>query len=302
MNKTVFLSPAVGMRKVIAGVLLNAAVLGFAASASSAQTEGRPTIRVDSHEVVVPVFVVEKYLRRESIAGRVEPDYEYDTEVTDLTAKDFRVYEDGKEQHIQNVTLEPFGIWEVKDNVGYRIEHSCTPKGIWSTSDFAKTHLGSGKPFSIYLVSYVPPPSPEGSCHQIKVKVDRNPSTVYYREEYCTTKNALYDPLAGMKLGKRIEEFAASDKNGTLTASVQVGSLFGDSGANRIEVTVEFSADELRRIWKGIRLDSTVAILGMGYDKRGTLAARFSDMACSASEFGELYRGGLPPSAMFYRQ
>lgn len=302
MNGTRFSSPVVRMKKVIAGLLLNAAMWSIGASVTLAQTEGRPTIHVDSHEVVVPVFVVHKEIHREADPSGAGPSDEHDTEITDLSAKDFRVFEDGKEQQIQNVTLEPFGIWEVKDNVGYHIEHSCTPKGIWSTSDLAKAHLGSGKPFPIYLVSYVPPPSPEGSCHQIKVKVDRQPSTVYSRDEYCNTKNALYDPLGGTKLGKRIEDFAASDKNGTLTVSAQAGSLFGNSGANRVDVAVEFVASELKREWTGIRLDSTVAILGMVYDKSGTLAARFSDLACSASEFGEIYNGPIPPSRMFYRQ
>jgi len=185
----------------------------------------------------------------------------------------------------------------VHDNASQHLESSCTPKGIWAGPDLSpQLKLGSTLWLvHVYLVSYVPPPSsPEGSCHQIKVKVDRRHATVYARDEYCKTKNALYDPVYGTKLGKKMEEYAGSPKGGGFPVSAQASALFGSPEANRVDVAVEFPSHALKREWRDVKLDTTIAVLGLAYDKHKALAGSFSDIACHPSMLGDAYRGQIP--------
>jgi hypothetical protein len=295
------LSSIVGRTKASAFFALVAgALLGTGASVSLAQSEGPSAIRIESHEVVVPVFVVDKSDVRanETLGSLGGFSYqEWDKEITGLSAKDFHVFEDGVEQQIQNVAVELPRVWEVRDNVSHHLESSCTPRGIWANPDLSpQMHLGSTLWLvHVYLVSYVPPPSSlEGSCHRIKVRVDRRHATVYSRDEYCETKNELYDQVDGTKLGKQMEDEAESAKGGRFPVSVQVGSFFGNTDANRVDVAVEFPSNALGRVWNDVKLEATIAVLGLVYQKDKGLVARFSDIACHPSIFGDAYRGPIP--------
>jgi hypothetical protein len=293
-------SIAVETKSLAVLLLLGGTVLNTGASVSLAQSEGPSAIRVESREVVVPVFVVDK-----SNVQKVEMPWqfgsshyqEWDKEITGLSAKDFHVLEDGVEQQIQNVAVELPRVWEVRDNVSHHIESSCTPRGIWSSPDLSpQMHLGSTLWLvHVYLVSYAPPPSsPEGSCHRIKVKVDHRNATVYARDEYCKTKNELCDQVDGTKLGTRMENFANEGKDGRFPVSVQVSSFFGTSDANRVDVATKFPSNALNREWNDVKMAATIVVLGLVYDKKGALAARFSDIACHPSIFGDAYRGQIP--------
>jgi len=279
-------------------LLLGGTVLNIGAPVSLAQSEGPSAIRVETREVVVPVFVVDK-----SDIQMVEMPWQFgsshyqerDKEITGLSAKDFHVFEDGVEQQIQNVAVELPRVWVVNDNVSRHIDSSCTPRGIWASPDLAPPVGSTLWLVHEYLISYEPSASsPNGVCHRIKVTVDRRPATVYARDEYCRTENELYDEVDGTKLGKRMEEYADSARGGRIPVSVQVGALFGDADANRVDVAVEFPANVLERVWLDVKLEATIAVLGMVYDKNGGLAARFSDVACHPSIFGDVYRGQIP--------
>jgi hypothetical protein len=279
-------------------VLLGGTFLSIGATDSLAQSEGPSAIRVETREVVVPVFVVDKSdVHPVGEPWHIGTTYyrEWDKEITGLEAKDFHVFEDGVEQPIQNITVEMPRVWNVSDNVSRHIESSCTPKGVWISPDLSP-NLGSTLwLLHVYLVSYVPPPSsPEGSCHQIKMKVDHRNATVYARDEYCKTKNALYDQVEGTKLGEKMEGYVDSAKHSRFPVSVQVGSLFGDSDANRVYIAAEFPSNFLMRRWNDVKLEATVAVLGLVSDKQKTIAARFSDVACHPSILGDAYRGEVP--------
>jgi hypothetical protein len=250
---------------------------------------------VESQQVVVPVFVVDKSdVRIARERGYLE---ELDTEVTGLAAKDFHVFEDGIEQQIQSVAVDLPRVWDVRDNVSHHLESACTPRGIWASPDLPpQIYSGSGLwLMHVYLISYVPPPaSPVRPCHRIKVKVDRRRATVYAREEYCNTKNELYDAVDGTKLGKQMDDYADSARKGKFFVSVQASSFFGDSAANRVDVSAEFPSKALSREWNDNKLSATIAVLGIVYNSDKALAARFSDIACHPSILGDAYRGPLP--------
>ena len=89
-------------------------------------------IRVQTNQVLVPVIVVDKArLRRAwkdgSLFDAVLPG-EQDAIASglllhDLTASDFQIFDDNKEQPIHNVTEERSLYWDVRDNVGHHTEY-----------------------------------------------------------------------------------------------------------------------------------------------------------------------------------
>jgi hypothetical protein len=277
-------------------LVLSATILITGASICLAQIEGPSAIRVEAQQVVVPVFVVDKSdVRKDWRHTKYE---EWDKEVTGLAAKNFQVFEDGKEQEIRDVTIDLPRVWQVSDNISQHTESACTPRGIWAGPDFPKQRDSGGSALwllHVYLISYTPPPSPPGRpCHQIKVKVDRRGATVYARDAYCNTQNELYDAVDGTKLGRQMDSYADSTQEGKFPVSVQASSFFGDSSANRVNVAVEFPSNELWRKWNDVKLDATIAVLGMVYNSDHALAARFSDIACHPSILGDAYRGSFP--------
>ncbi len=281
-------------RLLLAGVIFSTS-FSVGASTSLAQTEGPSAIRIEAEQVVVPVFVVDKSDVRSD--WRHNKGEEWDKEITGLGAKDFHVFEDGKEQEIQNVAIDLPRVWQVRDNVSQHTESACTPRGIWASPDFS-TRTDSGASLwllHVYLISYTPPPSsPARPCHQIKVKVDRRNATVYARDAYCNTKNELYDAVDGTKLGKQMDGYADSAQEGRFPVSVQASSFFGDSTVSRVNVALEFPSKALWREWNDVKLDATIAVLGMVYDSDKALALRFSDIACHPSILGDAYRGTFP--------
>jgi hypothetical protein len=283
--------------------LLVTIVLGLTPSIAAAQFAFPNVIRVEAPEVVVPVVVLDRSHFRMAADHTFE---ELDEEITDLSVNDFHVFQDGVEQRIQSVSVEQPRVWDVQDNVSHHLEESFTPRGIWSSADLRpRATLGSFfSPRGMYLVSYAPPTSPEGICHQIKVKVKRRHATVYARQEYCSTKHPLSDPLNGTTLGRQMENFALSSATDSQTSafpvSVQAASLFGNSTANRVDVAAEFPASAIKREWHGVNLRASVAILGLVFDKQtGVVVARFSDTSSTAP--WNFYRGPLPPDRAFLK-
>src|SRR5262249_48755231 len=65
-----------------------------------------------------------------------------------------------------------------------------------------------------YVLSYTPPDSPEGSCHTLRVKVDRGGTIVRARSGYCNSRPV--DLLAGKPLEKELENRASGSQAGNL--------------------------------------------------------------------------------------
>jgi hypothetical protein len=284
-----------GTRKLALALLLGRLVIANDAPVAPAAVVDRSPIRVKALEVVVPVVVLDRShfrMDRDSL-------YQEDEVISGLSQDDFQVFEDGRPRPIQRVALDVPRIRDVHDNISHHLEYSTTPRGIWSSPDLRpQSGMGSGvSPFSVYLVSYIPALSPDGVCHQIKIKVKRHHATVYARESYCNTPHPLTDPLKGTALGGEMERVAGSAQNGTFPVSAQASALIGAGGANETEIAVEFPWSAVKRKWKGVNLYANVAVMGIIYDQDGAEVARFSDMASTA--LWNFYRGPLPPDRQF---
>jgi hypothetical protein len=102
-----------------------------------------PVIRTEAREVLVPTII----------------DAEYNHySVLRLSAADFRLFEDGREQKIRKVTLERAYFRVFQDNVGVQQDWAFTTTGKWTR--FTDGLSAAGSSLYYYIVTYEPPPSP----------------------------------------------------------------------------------------------------------------------------------------------
>ncbi|MGO9118854.1 MAG: hypothetical protein ACLQPD_14750, partial [Desulfomonilaceae bacterium] len=248
-----------------------------------------------SNLVLVPTFLFDKdgigrLTQRQSRCAQVDvatlnklpPTKPYfpqqcdEAEVRFLTADHFHVFEDGVEQKIQSVTAGRGTSVVARDNVGRHLEHSLTSEGKWSTADLAGTSLTVDASY-MYRIAYVSPKSDEGSCHHIKVNVDRRNSVVYARSEYCNSESAT-DPLNGSKFGKQMERDLASGKDGRIALRLQAGVFYANANEGRVDIALDCPWDSRDRQWDKAsqRLQATIGLLALIYKKDGPLAERLS--------------------------
>jgi len=126
-----------------------------------------------------------------------------------------------------------------------------------------------------YVLGYTPPESPEGSCHELKVKVDRNGTTVRSRTGYCNTKPQ--DLLKESPVEKTLEARLATAQAGTIGASMRLPYFYTSLNVARVNVAAEMKPDGLKFEKVKGKFHTQINILGIAYKTDGTVAARFSD-------------------------
>lgn len=126
-----------------------------------------------------------------------------------------------------------------------------------------------------YVLAYTPPESAEGSCHSLRVKVDRGGSTVRARTGYCNTKSR--DALAGSPVEKTLESRVTSNAPGNVTASMRAPFFYTSADTARVAVAMEIPLDKLKFEKVKGKQHAAVNLLGIAYRQDGTVAARFSD-------------------------
>jgi len=126
-----------------------------------------------------------------------------------------------------------------------------------------------------YVIGYSPTESAEGSCHIIKVKVDRGGSTIRSRSGYCNVKPKDY--LAGNQVEKELENRAAAAAPGNVPATMQLPFFYTSTNTARVAVAVEIPADSINFEKKKGKFHSSMNVLGIAYKPDGSVAARFSD-------------------------
>jgi hypothetical protein len=257
-----------------------------------AQTDSALTIRVESNQVLVPALVLDKQqldlpyttaglrcqedsakaLQAKGISVRQTPEKCSPGFVPELALKNFRLVEDGVDQTIQSVTRVQLHWWQLFDNYGEHFEYSGTPTVKWSTVDLTNDPGWYWSPPSVesYVLGCTPLPSPKGSCHQIKVIVDRRNVTVYSRTEYCNVEHSPSGALQGTPFGQQMESYLASAEKPKMSVMAVSGLFFGDSGVMRVHLVLEFPWDSLHREWRNGNLFATVGALGAAYREDGT--------------------------------
>jgi|GEM_PF-1097018 len=199
------------------------------------------------------------------------------TEVQDLGAKDFRLFQDGAPQHIVKINA---GAWWtlVRDNFGWHMQSSDTPRGIWSLSELSGVKRVPVINRDFHILAYVPPTS-SGGCHSIRVEVDRPKLLVFARNQYCAGATPS-DPLYGTTEGKKLERDLSSDKRGKIPLSLQAAALSTRGDNSLVDVSLDFPWNDLYRKWnpENWTLYARIAVMGVLRKPDGTVAARFSDL------------------------
>jgi VWFA-related protein len=129
-----------------------------------------------------------------------------------------------------------------------------------------------------YVLSYTPSESKAGSCHTLRVKVDRSGTTVRARADYCESKPQ--DLLAGTATGRDLERRAAGTQTGMIGASVQLAQFYLSPGVARVNLAMEIPPDALKFQNPKGKTRSSYAelnLLGIASAPDGVAGARFSD-------------------------
>jgi len=126
-----------------------------------------------------------------------------------------------------------------------------------------------------YILGYTPPDSAEGSCHVLRVKVERGGLTARSRTGYCNAKP--HDLLTGTATEKQLETRISGSQPGTIPASMQVPYFYTSDAVARVNVVLDIAAGDLNFEKMKGKFHGDVHILGVAYREDGGVGARFSD-------------------------
>lgn len=126
-----------------------------------------------------------------------------------------------------------------------------------------------------YLLGYKPPESTDGSCHTLKVKVDRGGTSVRSRSGYCKVRPL--DLLAGTATEKDLEARGAGEMPGNVTASMRAPYFYTAPGVARVHLVMDVPSTSLQFEKVKGKQHADMNVLGIAYKPDGSVAARFSD-------------------------
>ena len=126
-----------------------------------------------------------------------------------------------------------------------------------------------------YLLGYKPAVLPEGSCHTLKVKVERGGTEVRARSGYCNLKPM--DLLAGNPIEKDLEARVGGEMQGNVTALMQAPFFYTSPNTAQVHLAVEIPSTALKFEKVKGKQHAAINILGIAYKPDASIAARFSD-------------------------
>jgi VWFA-related protein len=126
-----------------------------------------------------------------------------------------------------------------------------------------------------YILGYVPADTPEGSCHTLKVKMNRGGMNVRSRSGYCNTRTV--NALEGKPLEKQLEAHAAGSVTGTIRGVLQAPYFYTAPNTARVNLAMELPPETIQFNKDKGKYHANLNVLGIAYRPDGTIAAKFSD-------------------------
>ncbi|HEY1221744.1 MAG: VWA domain-containing protein [Bryobacteraceae bacterium] len=126
-----------------------------------------------------------------------------------------------------------------------------------------------------YTLGYVPKESPEGSCHALKVTVDRSDVKVRGRNLYCNVPRTTLASASPIEI--ELANLGAAPHAGNTAASASVPFFYEAGGAARVDLALEIPTPVLDPTEENGKLHASMDVVGMAYNLGGEVAARFSD-------------------------
>ena len=126
-----------------------------------------------------------------------------------------------------------------------------------------------------YILGYTPANTPEGSCHTLRVKVNRGDTVVRSRSGYCNVKPV--DLLAGKPVEKDLENQANGPQPGTVSAPLAAPFFYTAANTARVNLAMDIPSNSIKFEKVKGKMHATVSVLGIASKPDGAVAARFSD-------------------------
>ena len=126
-----------------------------------------------------------------------------------------------------------------------------------------------------YILGYTPPASDEGTCHTLRVKVDRGDTIVRARSGYCNVRST--DLLAGKPVEKQLEGQVAGSQPGNVAASMQAPYFYTSADVARVNLAIDIPPNSIKFEKQKGKQHAEINVLAMAYKPDGSVAARSSD-------------------------
>ena len=126
-----------------------------------------------------------------------------------------------------------------------------------------------------YVLGYVPQATPEGSCHTLKVKLNRGGMEVRSRSGYCNTRAV--NPLDGKPLEKQMEAQATGNQAGTIQGTMQAPYFYSEPNVARVNLAMEIPGEAVVFNKDKGKYHANINVLGIAYKPDGSVGARFND-------------------------
>ena len=126
-----------------------------------------------------------------------------------------------------------------------------------------------------YILGYVPKDTPEGTCHTLKVKMNRGGTNVRSRSGYCNVKTS--NALEGKPLEKQLESRATGTQAGSIHGGMQAPYFYTSANVARVNLAMEIPADTVKFDKDKGKYHANLNVLGIAYRPDGSVGARFSD-------------------------
>ncbi len=130
-----------------------------------------------------------------------------------------------------------------------------------------------------YVLSYTPSESKEGSCHSLRVKVDRAGAAVRARSSYCTGK--ALEMLTGSAADRDLVRRAATAQAGNIAASMQLPFFYVGPNTARVHMAMDIAPDTVKFERKKGVSHAEINVVGIAStsqgEDEGTTGARFND-------------------------
>ena len=147
---------------------------------------------------------------------------------------------------------------------------------IFNTNDLLGGLRRIGREQSeFYVLGYVPSDTPEGSCHTLKVKLNRGGTNVRSRSGYCNVKTG--NTLEGKPLEKQLESRATAAQGGSIHGGMQAPYFYTSANVARVNLAMEIPADAVHFNKEKGKYNANLNVLGIAYRADGSVGARFSD-------------------------
>ena len=126
-----------------------------------------------------------------------------------------------------------------------------------------------------YILGYVPQASAEGSCHTLKVKMNRGGLNVRSRSGYCNTKST--NVLEGTPVEKQLEARATGTQGGTMKGAFEVPYFYTAPNVARVNLAMEIPSNSVQFNKDKGKYHASLNVLGIAYKPDGSIGAKFSD-------------------------